>query len=138
MIGVGADPNAMDMKRELQRIREKAEAGAAFIITQPVFDPSALLRFLEAIRDVKLPVIAGIWPLASYRNAEFMRNEVPGVMVPDGIMKRMSRGETKEAQRAEGIAIARESIATIRKSVAGVQVSAPLGNVTTALAVLAE
>lgn len=138
LIGVGADPNAMDMKRELQRIREKAEAGAAFIITQPVFDPSALLRFLEAIRDVKLPVIAGIWPLASYRNAEFMRNEVPGVMVPDGIMKRMSRGETKEAQRAEGIAIARESIATIRKSVAGVQVSAPLGNVTTALAVLAE
>lgn len=135
VIGVGADPNAIDMKRELRRMREKAEAGAEFVITQPVFDVAPLLRFLDAIGDLNLPVIAGIWPLASYRNAEFMRNEVPGVVVPDAIMQRMARAPTKEEQTREGIAIASESIAAIRSRVGGVQVSAPFGNVNTAIAV---
>lgn len=135
--GAGADPNSLDMERELRRLREKVEAGAEYIITQPVFDVSPLLKMLEAITDLNVPVIAGIWPLASYRNAEFMKNEVPGVVVPDSIMARMAQAETKEDQRNEGIAIARESIAKICDAVRGVQVSAPLGNVNTALAVLA-
>jgi homocysteine S-methyltransferase len=137
VIGVGADPNALDMARELRRTREKVEAGAEFIITQPVFDPAALLRFLDAIGDLGIPVVAGIWPLASYRNAEFMRNEVPGVTVPDAILERMARAKSKEDQTREGIAIARESVAAVRSRIRGVQVSAPFGNVATALAVLA-
>ncbi len=135
-IGVGADPSAIDMAREIRRIREKAEAGAEFIITQPVFATDPLLSFLDKIQDLKLPVIAGIWPLASYRNAEFMRNEVPGVIVPDSIMERMAAMRTKEEQREEGIRIAVESVEKIRHRIAGVQVSAPLGNVSTAIRVI--
>lgn len=138
-IAVGADPNAIDMEREIRRSREKIEAGAEAFITQPVFDVEPLLRFIDAIpelRDGTIPLIAGIWPLASYRNAEFMRNEVPGVMVPDSVMERMAAPATKEEQRQVGIAIAREAIASIRGKVAGAQISAPFGNVNTAIAVM--
>jgi len=138
LIGVGADPNALDPERELRRTREKVEAGAEFIITQPVFAVDPLLRFLDQIDDLKIPVLAGIWPLASYRNAEFMRNEVPGVVVPDAIMARMARADGKDAQLAEGIRIAREAVAALRHRIRGIQVSAPFGNVATALAVLQE
>ncbi len=135
-IGVGADPNALDMERELKRTEEKVKAGAEFIITQPVFAVEPLVNFVKNIKTLNVPVIAGIWPLASFRNAEFMKNEVPGVVVPDSIMERMSRHETKEEQRLEGIKIARETIENIRHYVAGVQVSAPFGNVNTAIEVL--
>ena len=137
VIGVGADPNAIDFQREIDRLRQKAAAGAEFVTTQPVFDPDALKRFVEAIADLHLPVIAGIWPLASLRNALFMKNEVPGVVVPDAIITRMEAANTREEQLATGIAIAREAVAAVRPYVAGVQVSAPLGNVRAALAVLA-
>lgn len=136
VIGVGADPNAIDMEREYRRTAEKAEAGAEFIITQPVFAVAPLLEFIEKTAYLKIPVIAGIWPLASYRNAEFMRNEVPGVTVPDEIMSRMAAADGKEAQRVEGIGIAIESVNAIRAAVAGIQVSAPFGNVDTAIAVI--
>ena len=136
LIGVGADPNAIDMKRELTRTREKAEAGAEFIITQPVFAVEPLLKFLDEIAYLNIPVFAGIWPLASYRNAEFMKNEVPGVVVPDSIMNRMEKADTKEAQREEGIIIAKEAVAAIRDRIQGIQVSAPFGNVGTAIAVI--
>ncbi len=138
-VAVGADPNAIDMEREIRRSREKIEAGAEAFITQPVFDVEPLLRFIDAIpelRDGTIPLIAGIWPLASYRNAEFMRNEVPGVVVPDSVMERMAAPATKEEQRLVGIAIAREAIASIRGRVAGAQISAPFGNVNTAIAVM--
>jgi homocysteine S-methyltransferase len=138
LIGVGADPNALDLKRELRRTFEKVAAGAEFIITQPVFDVLPLLSFLDQIQSLNIPVIAGIWPLVSYRNAEFMKNEVPGVIVPDEVMQRMARAKTKEAQRETGIQIARESIAQIRERVAGVQVSAPFGLVATAIAVISD
>ena len=125
------------MEREVRRTREKIEAGAEYIVTQPVFDPDSLLRFMERIPELSsIPLIAGIWPLASLRNAEFMKNEVPGVVVPDSVMKRMSEAETKEDQRACGIEIARESIERIRGTVAGVQVSAPFGNVEIAAGVI--
>ncbi|MBN1865411.1 MAG: bifunctional homocysteine S-methyltransferase/methylenetetrahydrofolate reductase, partial [Victivallales bacterium] len=136
LIGVGADPNALDMEREFRRTREKVEAGAEFIITQPVFAVEPLLKFLDQIGDLGIPVIAGIWPLASFRNAEFMKNEVPGVIVPDEIMTRMASADSKDSQRREGIAIARESVSRIRDRVRGIQVSAPFGNVDTALAVI--
>ena len=136
VIAVGADPNAIDLEREYRRTCEKAAAGAELIITQPVFAVEPLLRFLDRIAPLGIPLLAGIWPLASYRNAEFMRNEVPGVVVPDEIMLRMARATGRDEQRALGIAIARETIAAVRDRVCGVQVSAPFGNVRTAVAVL--
>lgn len=136
--GAGADPNALDMNRELRRLREKVEAGAEYIITQPVFAVEPLLRFIDNIKDLKIPVIAGIWPLASYRNAEFMKNEVPGVVVPDELMERMAKADTRESQRLEGIEIARECVAGIRSAVQGIQVSAPFGNVSSAIAVIID
>jgi homocysteine S-methyltransferase len=90
---------------------------------------------MDAISGFSVPLIAGVWPLASYRNAEFMKNEVPGVVVPDSVMARMAAAKTREEQRAAGVAIARESIAAFRDRVAGVQVSAPFGDVNTAIAV---
>ncbi len=133
--GVGADPNAIDPEREYRRLAEKIEAGAEFIITQPVFDPDALLSFLKKIEHFHIPVIAGVWPFASYRNVEFMKNEVPGVVVPDWIMAKMKAAETKEAQRAEGINIARQLLRDIHGAVRGVATSAPFGNVKTAIEV---
>ncbi len=136
LIGAGADPNAIDMEREIRRTREKIQAGAQFIITQPVFDVESLLHFMDAVPELaETPLIAGIWPLASLRNAEFMKAEVPGVVVPDSIMARMGAADTKEDQRKTGIEIAREAVEAIRNRVAGVQISAPFGNVKTAIAV---
>lgn len=136
VIGVGADPSAIDPEREYRRLCEKAEAGADFVITQPVFDVEALLAFIKRIEHLRLPLIAGIWPLTSLRNAQFMKTEVPGVSVPDAIIERMAASNDREEQRRTGIEIARESVAAIREAVHGVQVSAPFGNVGHALKVL--
>lgn len=137
-IGVGANPVASDPARELERFRQKALAGAEFAITQPVFDADSLLRFLESIESLRIPVIAGIWPFTSFKNAEFMANEVPGVVVPPRLLERMSGATTKEQGRALGVTIAQELVAAVRPHVAGFAVSAPLGNVKTALAVLGK
>ncbi len=134
--GVGVNPGAINLEHELERLRQKIEAGAEFAITQPVFDPEIFLRFQEKINDLTIPIIAGIWPLVSYKNAEFMNNEVPGASVPPEIMARMrAKGSGPEAQQ-EGILIAGEALRTIRPLIAGVQVSAPFGKVQIALDVL--
>ena len=122
----------------MDRFRQKVEAGAEFAITQPVFDPQALLRFLDRAQSHGIPILAGIWPLASYRNATFMNNEVPGVEIPDTIMRRMESVESREDQLKMGVEIAREAVERVRDRVAGIQVSAPFGNISTALAVIAE
>ncbi len=127
--GVGLDPNALDQDREVERFFRKVEAGAEFAITQPVFDTDVLLRTLDRVESAGIPILAGIWPLASYRNAFFMKTEVPGVTVPDAIMERMERYEQKEDQQSEGIAIAREIVERIQARMAGIQVSAPFGNI---------
>ncbi len=136
VIGVGLDPTALDRQRELERFRRKVQSGAEFAITQPVFDPDALLRFLDEAQRYNIPLIVGIWPLASYRNAMFMRNEVPGVVIPDAVLERMAAVESREGQLAVGIEIARESVDRVRRRVAGIQVSAPFGKIETALAVI--
>jgi homocysteine S-methyltransferase len=138
VVGVGANPVAADPGREIDRFRQKVLAGAEFAITQPVFDPECLLRFLDAIGGAKIPIIAGIWPFTSFKNAEFMANEVPGVVVPKVLLDRMSKATTKEHGRALGIEIAQELVAKIQDRVAGFAVSAPFGNVGTALAVLGK
>jgi methionine synthase I (cobalamin-dependent)/5,10-methylenetetrahydrofolate reductase len=138
LIGVGANPCALDLGREVERFRRKIEAGAEYAITQPVFDADALLRFLDRAGRAPraIPVLAGIFPLASFRNAEFMRNEVPGVVIPDAVMERLARCRTGEEARETGIELAREMIGRLAGAVAGFQVSAPFGNVGTALRVL--
>jgi homocysteine S-methyltransferase len=139
-IGVGVNPAAVNPEEERRRFAWKVEAGAEYAITQPVFDPAQLERFLRTIEDTRIPIIAGIWPLVSARNAEFLANEVPGVTVPEAILGRMRRAneKSKEHALAEGIAIAREALATVRGQVQGAQVSAPFGRVDYALQVLEE
>jgi homocysteine S-methyltransferase len=138
VIGVGVNPAAVDPERELKRFAWKVEAGAEFAITQPVFDPEQFDRFLKRIAASRIPVVAGIWPLVSMRNAEFLANEVPGVTVPDAVLARMraAQDKGKEAALAEGVAIAREMLAHVRPMVQGAQVSAPFGRVPIALEVL--
>ena len=119
-------------------MRRKIESGALFAVTQPVFDPDVLLRFIDDYGDLPIPVIAGVWPFVSYRNALFMRKEVPGVVVPDSIMERMERASSssKEAQLETGVQIARESLERLKPYVQGAQISAPLGRIDVSLSVL--
>jgi methionine synthase / methylenetetrahydrofolate reductase(NADPH) len=136
-IGVGVNPAAIDPAHELKRFEWKVDAGAEYAITQPVFDVEQLERFLATIEHTRIPIIAGIWPLVSVRNAEFLANEVPGVVVPDSVITRMRRANerSKEHAVAEGIAIAREMLDRVRGAVQGCQVSAPFGKVELALQV---
>jgi homocysteine S-methyltransferase len=136
-IGVGVNPGAINLDEEIKRFEWKVEAGAQYAITQPVFDTGQLRDFLKRIEHVRIPIIAGIWPLVSYRNAEFLHNEVPGVRVTPSIMDRMRAASniSKEAGRDEGLKIARESLLEVRDEIQGVQVSAPFGNVKYALEV---
>src|SRR5207249_3390033 len=120
---------------EIRRFEYKVEAGAEFAVTQPVFDLSLLENFLRRIEHCRIPVIAGIWPLVSVRNAEFMKNELR-VSVPNSILDRMSRAKTPEAAREEGITIAREMLVAVRGMVQGAQISAPLGRYASAVDVL--
>ena len=136
-IGVGVNPGAVNLEEEIRRFEWKVEAGAEYAITQPVFDTEQLAHFLDRISHVKIPIVAGIWPLVSYRNAEFLHNEVPGVNVTPEILERMriASEKGKEEAREAGIAIARESLLEVRDVIQGVQVSAPFGNVKYALQV---
>jgi len=136
-IGVGVNPGAVNLEEEIKRFEWKVEAGAEYAITQPVFDTEQLRIFLKKIEHVKIPVVAGIWPLVSFRNAEFMHNEVPGVNVTPDILERMriASEKGKEEAREEGIQIARESLLEVRDLIQGAQVSAPFGNVKYALQV---
>jgi methionine synthase I (cobalamin-dependent)/5,10-methylenetetrahydrofolate reductase len=135
VIGVGANPGLPNMDEEIRRFEYKVEAGAEFAVTQPVFDLDLLQSFLKRIEHCRIPVIAGIWPLTSVRNAEFMKNELR-VSVPDAILERMGRAPNAERARAEGVAIAREMLAAIKDMVQGVQLSAPFGRYHCAVDVL--
>ena len=135
VIGVGVNPAAVDLEHEVKRFEWKVDAGAEYAITQPVFDVEQLERFLARIAHVRIPVIAGIWPLVSVRNAEFLANEVPGVSVPDAVITRMRRANERSRDHAvaEGLAIAREMLDRVRDTLQGAQVSAPFGKVDLAL-----
>lgn len=137
-IGVGVNPGAIDLDYEIRRFEWKVKAGAEYAITQPVFDNDLLVEFMKRIEHVKIPIIAGVWPLVSVRNAEFMNNEVPGASVPDSIMKRMYATKSKEEAQALGIEIARETIRELKNEIAGVQVSMPFGKSKYPLDVLKE
>ncbi len=136
LLGVGANPGALNMDEEIRRYEWKMQAGAEYVVTQPVFDLDLLENFLRRTADFKVPVICGIWPLTSYRNAEFMVNELR-VPVPEHYMERMRRVENAEAARQEGVAIAREMVERVRSMVQGVQLSAPFGRYSMAIEVAA-
>jgi homocysteine S-methyltransferase len=134
---VAANPGAPDIENELRRFAYKVEAGAEYAITQAVFDLRLLVEFLERIKDHRIPVIAGIWPLTNLRNAEYMKNDLR-VAMPEEIMLRMAQTDTPEAARAEGIKIAEEMLAAVQPLVQGVQVSAPFGDFEAAAEVIAS
>ncbi len=136
-IGVGVNPGAINLEEEIRRFEWKVEAGAEYAITQPVYDTEQFREFMDKISHVKIPIIAGIFPFVSSRNAEFMHNEVPGVRVTQDILDRMRKASdvSKEHAKEEGLQIARESLMEVRDLISGVQVSAPFGNVKYALQV---
>jgi homocysteine S-methyltransferase len=136
-LGVAANPGVPDIDNEIRRFAYKVEAGAEYAITQPVFDMRLLEIFLRRIEEFRIPVIAGIWPLTSLRNAEFMKNDLR-VSMPDEIMARMAAAETPEAARAEGIRIAQEMLTAVQPMVQGVQVSAPFGRYALAIEVVRQ
>ncbi len=135
VIGVGANPGLPNLDEEIRRFEYKVQAGAEYVVTQPVFDISLLEKFLKRIEHCRIPVVAGIWPLVSVRNAEFMKNELR-VSVPDEILNRMSRAASPEAAREEGVTIAREMLAALCERVQGAQISAPQGRYSSAVDVL--
>jgi methionine synthase / methylenetetrahydrofolate reductase(NADPH) len=134
------NPGAVDFEHELKRFYWKVEAGAEYAITQPIFDVRQFAAFAERLEkeNLRIPIVAGLWPLVSARNAEFLANEVPGVVVPDEVLRRMRLASDRGKEEAvrEGIQIAREMLAEIRPLVQGVQVSAPFGRVELTLEVL--
>jgi homocysteine S-methyltransferase len=132
VLGVGANPGALNLDEEVRRFEWKVQAGAEYVVTQPVFDVRQLERFMKRIEHVKIPLITGIWPLTSYRNAEFMVNELR-VPVPEEYLERMRRVDNAEKARQEGIAIAREMVERVKPMVAGVQLSAPFGRYSMAI-----
>ncbi len=132
LAGVGANPGALNLDEEIRRLEWKVQGGAEYIVTQPVFDLDLLENFLRRTEHIKVPVIAGIWPLTSFRNAEFMVNELR-VPVPERFMERLRRAESGDEARQEGVAIAREMVGHARQMVRGVQLSAPFGRYQMAL-----
>ncbi len=139
LIGVSLNPYAVNLDEEIRRFEYKLQAGANFALTQPVFDVERLARFLQRVESAggsAFPVVASVWPLTSYRNAEFMNNEVPGVSVPAPILERMRKADTGERARAEGLKIAQEVLLQVRDLVQGVQISPAFGRVAMALEVI--
>jgi methionine synthase / methylenetetrahydrofolate reductase(NADPH) len=136
LLATGAEPAALNYPREIERLRSKKAAGAEIVMTQPVYSPAVLERFLDDVAPLELPVLVGILPLASYRNAEFLHNEVPGMQVPEGIRERMRKAGSGAAARKEGVAIAREMLGAVRHRVAGAYVMPPLERYELALEVL--
>jgi 5,10-methylenetetrahydrofolate reductase len=135
-VGVGANPGAINLVEELRRLDFKVEAGAEFIITQPVFDLRIFENFLRRIEHIKVPLLSGIWPLVSLRNAEFLNHEVPGASVPDDVMDRMRAAKSKEEALAVGTAVAKEMVRQVRQHTQGIQIAVPFGRVEMVLEVL--
>ncbi|MBX3227967.1 MAG: bifunctional homocysteine S-methyltransferase/methylenetetrahydrofolate reductase [Labilithrix sp.] len=136
VLATGAEPAALNYERELARLEQKKKAGAEIVMTQPVYDPAVLERFLEDIAPLGLPVLVGLLPLASFRNAEFLHNEVPGMQVPEAVRERMRKAGSGPHARREGVAIAREMLASVRSRVSGAYIMPPLERYELALEVV--
>lgn len=135
-LATGAEPAALNYDREITRLRHKVAAGAELVMTQPVYDPAVLDRFLADVAPLHVPVLVGVLPLASHRNAEFLHNEVPGMQIPESIRERMRKAGSGPAARKEGVRIAREMLEAVRDRVAGAYVMPPLERYELALEVV--
>jgi homocysteine S-methyltransferase len=135
-VGCGADPSKPDMEKEVSRLEKKIEAGAEYVMTQPVYDPRTLERFFGMIQHLDVPVLVGILPLYSYKNAEFLHNEVPGMSIPEDIRERMQRAGSGEKAQAEGVAIAQEATLVAREMGDGVYIMPPFNKVELAVRVI--
>ncbi len=135
VLAVGAEPAAKDYDREVRRLEKKKEAGADLIMTQPVYDPETLSRFLDDVEGLNLPIMVGLLPLASYKNAEFLHNEVPGMQIPSEIRARMAAAKDRAKAREEGIAIAKNALGAVLDRVAGAYIMPPFNRVESALAI---
>lgn len=134
--GCGVEPGAKDLDKEIERLKRKVEAGAEFVMTQPIFDPEIMERFLSKVQNISVPIIMGVLPLASYKNAEFLHHEVPGMWIPDDVRERMRRAGQGEAARREGVMIAREIVQAFKDRVNGVYIMPAFDRYDTALSVL--
>jgi homocysteine S-methyltransferase len=132
----GAEPAALNYPREIERLRMKKRAGAELVMTQPVYDTAVLERFLRDAEPLGLPILIGILPLASHKNAEFLHNEVPGMQIPDEVRARMKAAGSGAEARREGVKIAREMLDALRGRVAGAYIMPPLGRYEMALEVI--
>lgn len=131
LIGCGCNPGAVDIDLEVERFRQKVEAGAEFVFSQPIYDMKVLDRFLGRIRDIKpIPFFVGVLPLASLRNAEFLHNEVPGMQIPKKVMDMMRAETSRDGQRDVGLAVARDVLKSVRgiAQIGGAYVFPPFGN----------
>ena len=135
-LGAGANPGAINFEEEMNRLYQKVEAGAQYILTQPLFELALFDRLMERVKDIKVPILAGILPLASYRNAEFLHNEVPGMEVPQEIRDRLGQAPDAESQQQIGIEVAQHMLQQIRDYVQGVYLMPPFGRFKAALQVL--
>lgn len=137
-IGVGANPGAIDMDLEVDRFRQKVEAGAEFALTQPVFEAERLHDFLDRIKDFRIPVMVGILPLVSFRNAEFLHNEVPGMSVPENIRKKLKGIDSAEKAREYGVEVAQKSLLAVKDAVQGAYFMPPFGRIDSVLKILED
>ena len=136
LLATGFEPGAADLDKEIQRLERKKAAGAEVVMTQPIFQTALLEEVLRRIAHLGLPVLVGVLPLVSYKNAEFLHNEVPGMQIPEEIRERMRKTAGGEAARKEGVKIAREMLFAVRDRVQGAYLMPPLGRYELALNVL--
>jgi homocysteine S-methyltransferase len=132
----GAEPAAKDYDREIRRLEQKKEAGANFVMTQPVYDSTVLEQFLKDTEHLEMPILVGLLPLASHRNAEFLHNEIPGMAVPKDIRDRMEKAGSGPEARQEGVAIAQETLMQVKDRVVGAYFMPPFGRYEAALEIL--
>jgi homocysteine S-methyltransferase len=135
-IGCGADPSKPDWDKEIRRLEEKVKAGAEYVMTQPVYDPATVEKFLSAVKHLQVPIMIGILPLYSHRNAEFLHNEVPGMRIPDDIRERMHKVGSGEKAQLEGVAIAQEALLAARELAQGAYIMPPFNKVELAVRVI--
>jgi len=135
-LGCGANPGAVDLELEIDRLHRKIESGARFVLTQPVFDEEVYFKFLDKANIRKIPFLVGILPLANYRNAEFFHNEVPGMEVPQPIRDRLKPIEDRETAAQVGVEIAAESLIKCASRSAGAYIMPPFGKAERALEVI--
>ena len=107
VVGAAFNPNVKHLDKAVKRLERKVEAGADFVMTQPVYDPELIRQIAEMTKHIPIPIFLGIMPLASGRNAEYLHNEVPGIELSDEVRARMAGLEGEEARRT-GVAISRE------------------------------